>query len=211
MALREAVAVLVGQHPMVMINRLGQAEQRLQETVHMCGRQQILPACDQRHSLKRIVEGSGEVIAGGRILAPQDDIAEESWVDFDPAMSTIDESERSRPSIGLGRIEAQRVGLSRGDPLRTFDRGTPPAGARIDAMLDPVRRPPRRGDLGACAEAGIEKALRLQAPQGRRIVGEVVGLAAHRPLPIEPEPGQILVDADLELYPGAGAVDILDA
>ncbi len=39
MALREAAALLVGQHPMVMIGGLGQAEQRLQKAVRMRGRQ----------------------------------------------------------------------------------------------------------------------------------------------------------------------------
>ena len=45
----------------------------------------------------------------------------------------------------------------------------------------------------------------------RLIVGQVIGLAAHRPVPVEAEPAEIVQDRRLELGPAAGRVDILDA
>src|SRR5688500_1810187 len=39
----------------------------------------------------------------------------------------------------------------------------------------------------------------------------MLGLAADGPLPVEPEPGEVLMDRGLELRSGAAAVDVLDA
>jgi hypothetical protein len=39
----------------------------------------------------------------------------------------------------------------------------------------------------------------------------VVGLTSHRRFPVEPQPGQVVVDCGLEFGAAAGAVDVLDA
>src|SRR5262249_71764 len=66
-------------------------------------------------------------------------------------------------------------------------------------------------DLPPAAEAGIEHPAGGELIQPLAIVGEVLGLPAHRLLPLEAEPGEILLDRRLERWPAAGAVEILDA
>ena len=47
--------------------------------------------------------------------------------------------------------------------------------------------------------------------QRRAIVVEMLGLPPHRLLPVDAEPGEVLVDRRLELRPAARRVDVLDA
>jgi DNA-3-methyladenine glycosylase II len=211
MALRQALPRRVGHQRVMMIGGLGQPEQRLQEAVHMGGRQQVLAASHQRHALQRIVERDREMVAGGRVLARQDHVAQEGRIDRDAPMRAIGEVEPSNPPRPLGGIQAQGIGASRRDAFAPFQGWEMPAGAGIGAMLEPVRRLPSRRDLRARAETRIDEALALEPRQGGGVVIEMLGLAAHRPLPVEAEPGEVFVDGGLELGPRACAVDILDA
>ncbi len=60
---------------MVVIARRRQAEQRLQQPVHGGGVEQVAPAHHVGDALRRVVDHDGEVIAGRRVLARQDDVA----------------------------------------------------------------------------------------------------------------------------------------
>ena len=64
-------------------------------------------------------------------------------------------------------------------------------------------------DLGAALEARIDEVLELRerVPIGR----EMLGLAPHRLLPRDAEPGEVLVDRLLEFGTAARRVDVLDA
>src|SRR5262249_9199422 len=57
----------------------------------------------------------------------------------------------------------------------------------------------------------IDQALRFEPRQCRAVLFEMLALAAHRRLPYEAEPGEILEDRRLEFGAAARAVDILDA
>src|SRR5262249_39011139 len=89
------------------------------------------------------------------------------------------------------------------------------AGPGIDRTLGTVRRRAGAGDLGldrgARAEAGIDEAHRLEPVERGAIVVEVLGLPAHRAVPIESKPGEALEDRDDEFLAAAGGIDVLDA
>ena len=68
-----------------------------------------------------------------------------------------------------------------------------------------------RLDLGAREEGGIDEAAGFEVFEHRPIFGNMVGLAAHRLLPVQPEPAQVFVDLCLVFGPAAGGIDILDA
>src|SRR5262245_35558873 len=89
------------------------------------------------------------------------------------------------------------------------------AGSRIKRSVGPVRRRSGRrnfcGNLLAAAEAGIDQTQSLEAAEGLLVKLEMLGLAAHRLLPGEPEPGQIFIDRPLEFRAAPALVDILDA
>ena len=89
-------------------------------------------------------------------------------------------------------IERRAVGIARpGRARRRLLRGNAP------------------GNVAARAEARIDEP--RESGARRRIGGEMLGLPAHRRLPPEPEPGEILVDGGLEFGAAAGEVDVFDA
>src|SRR5690606_17832850 len=67
------------------------------------------------------------------------------------------------------------------------------------------------GDLLARREAGIDDLHGAKALQRRFIIGEMLGLAAHRLFPHEAEPGEVLIDALLIFRAAAAGVDVLYA
>ena len=63
----------------------GQAEQCLEQTVDMGGGEQVHPAHDMGDALGGIVDGDGEMIAGGCVLAGEDHVAGGCRIGTDPA------------------------------------------------------------------------------------------------------------------------------
>ena len=58
----------------------------------------------------------------------------------------------------------------------------------------------------------MDRPARARQPlHGGAILAEMLRLPPHRLLPGKAEPGEILVDAGLELRPASGQVDVLDA
>jgi hypothetical protein len=66
-------------------------------------------------------------------------------------------------------------------------------------------------DLGAGAEAAIEHAQGLEAPERGGVVRPMSRLAPDGAVPVEAEPGQVLFDGGDEGRAAADLVDILDA
>src|SRR6266700_8208324 len=75
----------------------------------------------------------------------------------------------------------------------------------------PISIGDERCDLGPALEARIDETLNLKPRQRRPIVLEMLALAAHRLLPRDAEPSEILVDRGLIFGTAAGVVDVLDA
>src|SRR5581483_9910019 len=71
----ELVASLVADQAMMAIGRLGQPKQLLQQAVHAGGVEQILAADQFGDALQGVVDHDGEMIAGRRFLAREDDVA----------------------------------------------------------------------------------------------------------------------------------------
>src|SRR5690606_3382898 len=89
-----------------------------------------------------------------------------------------------------------------------------PANPRICRPVGAVRGRIAAGDFGGNflprTEAGIDQIAVRKLRKERRIVIEMLTLAAHRLFPFEPQPGQILKDPGLKFRPASGHVDILD-
>ena len=64
---------------MMPINRRRQAKKLLQQDVNVSRRAKILPANDAADALQGIIMDDREVIARRRILASQDNVAEQFW------------------------------------------------------------------------------------------------------------------------------------
>lgn len=66
-------------------------------------------------------------------------------------------------------------------------------------------------NIGARTEAGIQHILFSQLPYRSFIISQVRGLAAHRLVPRQAEPSEVLNDGRFIFRPAAAEVDILDA
>ena len=66
-------------------------------------------------------------------------------------------------------------------------------------------------NIGARTEAGIQHILFSQLPYRSFIISQVRGLAAHRLLPDQAQPGEIFEDRVGEFGPTAAVVDVFDA
>jgi hypothetical protein len=86
-----------------------------------------------------------------------------------------------------------------------------PAGPGINRAVRPLRGIGRRRDVGAGAEAGIDQAADIERIERAAVIGEMLGLPPHVPVPVEAEPAQVREDRRLELAPTAADVDVLDA
>ena len=75
----------------------------------------------------------------------------------------------------------------------------------------PSRARDLRRNLFSRAEAGIDQARRLQFCQRRRVIGEMLRLAAHRFFPGDSQPAQIVEDRALEFGAAARRIDVFDA
>lgn len=65
---------------MMSIFRPRQAQQRLQQDLHIGRRKQIIAARYERDARGRIVNDDGQVIGGWGVLAGQDNVAESFWL-----------------------------------------------------------------------------------------------------------------------------------
>ena len=103
MALGKAAAVGAGQQRVMAIFGRRQAEQRLEQAVDMGGGEQIHPAHDMGDALGGVVDGDGEMIAGGRVLAGEDDVARGGGIGADVAGMGIVPPKEFRPELVSGR------------------------------------------------------------------------------------------------------------
>ncbi len=69
----------------------------------------------------------------------------------------------------------------------------------------------QRGDLGTALETRVQQPLPFEHRQRGAIVVEMLALLAHRLLPFDAEPGEVLEDRLLVFGAAARLVDVLDA
>ena len=200
---------------MVMVFRHLEAEQRLQQPVDMSGGEQILAAGHQVHLLQVIVDGDGEVIAGGGVLARQHHVAMGQRVGRDLSPRPVGPGQRAGEFHRPRHVDAQPMRLAGADAIRTLALGQAAADAGIDEAVGAVGCCAGARDLvpyvAARTEAGIDQLHPAQPVQRRGVILEMLGLAPDRARPRQPEPGEIVQDRGLELGAAAAAVDVLDA
>ncbi len=129
--------------------------------------------------------------------------------------------ERTGCDARLRHAKAPGVGLAGRDPPRGLAGLELATGAGIDRGAVRIARPFlaaclfERGDGAADfrsrAEARVDEALPTEFVEMRAVKLAMLRLAAHRALPRQPEPFEVLEDRRLEFRPAARRVDILDA
>jgi len=132
-------------------------------------------------------------------------------------------------NVGLGRGEFLPISLGPGpqtsfrerlrgiEPPAMRRRRTPlgivrkaAAGSGVGSRRIAVRCGERLRDVGACAEAGIGEASRLQRLQRIFVCPGALRLNERRVVPIQSEPAQILEDSIDEFGAAARLVEVLD-
>ena len=83
------MAQLIENEPVMGVFRTWKMEKRLQHALDMGRSEQVEAARDQRYVLKRIVDHDRQMIGGRRVLARNDDVAEEERIDGDPARLAV--------------------------------------------------------------------------------------------------------------------------
>lgn len=153
-AFGKAFALIVVDELMVMEFRLGEIEERLQETVHVGRRQEVFAPGDVRDVLGRIVADDGEMVGGANVLAGENDVAEEERVDGSFAMFEVVEGQWSGQSGGFLCIETPGGFFVGGDVFEIA------AGAGVKWPFGAVRGIGEmvqfRFDFPSGAEAGID-------------------------------------------------------
>lgn len=206
---------------MMRVQRDRQAEQGLQQALHVGGGEQIVSARYQANTLKRIVHYDRQMIGTGNVLARQHDITEQRGVDLNGTVLAgrsypqFGKSERSSLCCRLGGIEAHHVRLGTSESAFALCRRQLAAGPRIDTMIGLMGRFGCTGDLcldfAAGAEARIEQSQIPQLTERMAVGRETCRLTQHGPLPAQSQPGQVLFDRDFVLGPCAALVKVFNA
>ena len=112
-------------------------------------------------------------------------------------------------------VEPQREGFVPAHPPVLLVARQLAAAPGIDRGVGAVGRGVGVGDLGADrlagAKAGVEQVEPGEFVERAGVVVVMLRLAAHRALPLDPEPGEVLADRSLELVARAAPVDVLGA
>jgi hypothetical protein len=157
-----------------------------------------------------VVERAREMIAGGSVLAREDDIAMRERVGDARPPPFLFPGQIARERDGLRHIEAPAMRLARETALALGHRKRA-ARAGIDYAGGSVRRGETRGDVGTGAEAGIDEAARFQDFEGRGIGIETRRLAHRVAVAIDPEPIEVGQRCRDIVLARTAAVDIVDA
>lgn len=191
---------------MVSVGRASQAQNGLQQALHVGGSKQILTAGDKIDALVRIVQHHGEVIAGADVPAGQNDVTEQCAVDSDHARFTVRaaatflelEVRHARQAERTSGVEPPGRDIAGRLAQVTLDRRQVPAGARIQRTIRPLRSRCHAGKFpgnGATrAETGIDEAGLSQPLKSGLIRSAARGLMEHRTIRLQPEPGEFRED-----------------
>ena len=182
MALGEALARGIGEQRVVTIDRRRQIEQGLQQTMDVGRGEQVAAADDVGHALRGIVDDDGEMVAGRRVLAGEDDVAEDGGLGLHAGFA-LAPAQASRARDRLGDVEPPC--------MRPAEVGVPASPARPRIGWRAVRALRRRdagGNVAARAKAGIDEAFGLQPVQRVGVERQPLRLVEHFAVPFEAEP-----------------------
>ncbi len=198
-----------------MILRSRQRQQRLEQAVNVGCLEQIDASRHQGDALEGVVDGHAEMVAGGGVFAGQHHVAEPPGRGQLWAGGPVVPDQRAGQGHGPGDIQAEGLGFAvLAPPSGRLTGRTAGAGINrtVTAALFPrVGGLAGGGDVFAAAPAGINHAQRRKAGQGSLIVGEMLGLTAHRPFPVQSKPRQVVEQRPLEGRTAPLPVDVLEA
>lgn len=190
-ALRELAALIVRQQPVVVVGRLRQPKQDLQQAMDGgCGFE-IAAADDVGDALPSIVDNDGQMVAGRALLALNDDVTpDRRTLCLNAGLHGLVEDVRGQwhssqsarcQRDGFGHIEAHGEGLAGGFSARNCNGGQIAAEAWVDRSAVGVDMAGAGCgfDFLARGEAGVEEAHGGQAAGGCLINGEMLGLAKN--------------------------------
>lgn len=230
-ALRQFPARLVTHECVVMIERLRQSEQNLQQAVDIGGGFQVLTANNVGHALGCIVNDAGKMVAGAGVLARDHDITpplrrERDSLCLGQRCSTGSRRcETCQAEGGAAKlihcdrkralhVESQRVAFTLGNPACDLAWRQAPAQPGIERGTIGIHGQActagRLGNLGARSETGVEEAHFAETIPLGGIDGKSVRLAPDRFLPDQSEPGEILQYPAHESLTRTAGVGILD-
>jgi hypothetical protein len=181
-AFGETAAEVVADETVVAVERDGQFEECLEETVEVSAGEEVIAAGDDGDVLGGVVDDDGEVIGSADVLAGEDGVAEEGGVGGLGAEVEIGPCEGTGEGDGAGGVEAEGEGFAGGDEVIALHGGERAAGALVERAV---------GALGGVdgeeiltgAEAGVEEAEVVESCQG-------VGVGWHA-LALEPDWGGV--------------------
>ena len=136
--------------------------------------------------------GDAKMVASRQVAPAKHHVAEGERIAWRPPLPILDETERACLRGGPRRIEPPGMRLPRGDPFGPCRRRQVAAGAGIARALRPMRCGPGTQDVGPAAETRIHQPADPQLIQHAGIGGEMAGLDAHRAVPNEVQPLQVL-------------------
>src|SRR5581483_641636 len=125
---RQLVAGLIKNQPVMVIPRLGQAKQCLEDPMNGGSMKQVAATHHVGHALRRVVNDDRKMIARRYLLAAENDIAPDRGIDGNRACLTARPCSGFRPGQPAGmresgpHVETKRVRLTRADPPATLGK-----------------------------------------------------------------------------------------
>src|SRR5579864_6099270 len=155
------------------------------------------------------------MIARRRVFAREHDIAEFFGRGSDATSALVHPTQRAGERHCLRDIEPQREIFARGAAPRALALAETAARAGIERAFLALRRVDGardfRLDRGARTKARIDESHRVELFERGAVVVEMLRLAPHRAIPIEPEPFQVLDDRADERLAATRRIDVFDA
>ena len=196
------------------VNRLGKAEQGLEEPLDRRGREQVAAPHDVGHLLEGVIHDDGQMVGDADVLARQDDVARQGRVHLDSAVFTsgpgagLGKGEETREPTGLPDVQSPGEGFAVGEALALLGRGKAVAEVGGFGPMGCLGHGFRH--LPARPEAPVGETLRYKTVQGFAVGGPAVRLKEAGQFPVDPQPGQVLNDGAFEFRTAPGPVDVLD-
>ncbi len=209
----------------MMVSRLGQSEQHLEEAMNGGRVKQVAPTHDVGHTLRRVVDDDRQVVAGGHLFARQDDIAPHRGIGGNQTRLPARPRPGLRPCDRGGtrqsrlHVETQRVLLACIDTPGPLGCRHMLGVARIKRNAVGIARPRclrlassyQACNLSTTFETRIDQTYGVEPAERVVVIPPMFGLTANRLLRSDPQPRQVFVNCRFVFRPAACPVNILDA
>lgn len=211
----EALAGGVGDEAVVVIHRLREVEEFLQEAVNVGGGEEVVAAGDIGDLLEGVIDHHGKVIGSRDVLTRQHDVSEDGGIDADHAPDLVMEEQGVGEVARALGIQSPAMGIAGLQTLLALAVGNFSAGPRVVRAFVPVGRMGHLRDLGvdfpSGAEAWIDDLLGPENIQGLLVGREAFALSEGGFIPLDSQPAQILLNLLVEFRTHASVIDVFEA